>query len=1053
MTARTTPNLSRRLRRARLFGLAAAVYSAVSLVAAPAPATATAVGAEKVVELSPFTVDAGRDTGYAALETTSGTRMRTSLRDIAAPLSVITPEFLQDLAATSPVDALIFTPSVDTVEGDPTRHNGFLRFGDGQPMAIRGFVNNEGSVAGANDYFRAFIATDVYNNERITLSRGPNSLLFGVGGADGVTESTTKRARFDRRITQMQYRYDTWNSHRVSLDHNQPLLKDRLAVRLNALFDRKREFRDFEGSNQKRVTLGLTALPLPGTRLTVNREDYRVDRNVVPLTWAYDNGAMQWIAKGRPTVDFSPTGAITAAQKAAFDPRNALGQVNGQSVIYVQGLGLAEPIVNWRHQFNLNRHQFNGALATEVHTMDPFKLFGIAKETNLQGGTWADPSDQSRGSTTQAFAEQRITKDLYFEVAGSWMRNDRDFSPSSFDRVTIDPNRFWVDGRPNPGFLQPYGESANNQYREYRQRRDAYRATAWYELDLSRLHRWLGQHNFGLLAQTMETTSRQDTMRWLNRGTVGLTNWNADPLNAVNALSIRTYYVGGRPTYPVPDAAFVGRNLATLSTQKQIVSKVPAGVGPIDLVLRPFVAATNTREEIDSYSLGWQGRWLDRRLVTLVGWRRDSTANFIGRAPYREWADPGVPDSATSEVRRYYSLARDVPFKSTPEVSVAADTTTFGAVFNVFPWLALTYNQSENFTPSTNPSQVTFLGERPGNQSGESRDFGLRTYLYDGRLSISLNRFENSQKNQIRGGGSYVGFSRGIVERLRANYSQDSHFTSLPPTGLYPIDPAQTVATDWNFDAKGYELTTIFNAARRWRVSFTGSINENVLGEHLLGLGKYLATPQAYQGLETWRKFAAELRKIEAGQPSAQFDLNPQNAAHRLQAGEDARYIENQASGAERQYLDERALEGQATNWNGKYALNAVVSHDFDTQGPLKGWSVGGNFRWRSASVAGYERNLNAAGIPEGIIDVNRPIMGDSFADAGAMLRYQRRLLRGPTVRVQLNVQNVFNWQDVRLVKVGTDSEAVLGPQYAPVGISYALRRPRNFLLTTTLDF
>ena len=73
----------------------------------------------KIVELSPFLVDAGKDNGYAALETTSGTRMRSSLRDLAAPLSVITAELLQDLAATSPVEALLFTPSVDTVDGGP----------------------------------------------------------------------------------------------------------------------------------------------------------------------------------------------------------------------------------------------------------------------------------------------------------------------------------------------------------------------------------------------------------------------------------------------------------------------------------------------------------------------------------------------------------------------------------------------------------------------------------------------------------------------------------------------------------------------------------------------------------------------------------------------------------------------------------------------------------------------------------------------------------------------------------------------------------------------
>lgn len=69
------------------------------------------------------------------------------------------------------------------------------------------------------------------------------------------------------------------------------------------------------------------------------------------------------------------------------------------------------------------------------------------------------------------------------------------------------------------------------------------------------------------------------------------------------------------------------------------------------------------------------------------------------------------------------------------------------------------------------------------------------------------------------------------------------------------------------------------------------------------------------------------------------------------------------------------------------------------------------------------------------------------------MLRYNRKINEKVGLRVQLNVQNLFNWQDARLVKVGTDSQGILGDQYAPVGVSYALQRPRNFVLTTTLDF
>jgi len=70
------------------------------------------------VELSPFLVDATKDVGYQAGNTTSGSRLNTSLRDTAATLQVFTPEFLQDLGANNLAEVLAYGTSVQPDLGD-----------------------------------------------------------------------------------------------------------------------------------------------------------------------------------------------------------------------------------------------------------------------------------------------------------------------------------------------------------------------------------------------------------------------------------------------------------------------------------------------------------------------------------------------------------------------------------------------------------------------------------------------------------------------------------------------------------------------------------------------------------------------------------------------------------------------------------------------------------------------------------------------------------------------------------------------------------------------
>src|SRR4051812_27036942 len=88
--------------------LATALFAAVCAVNLPAqstttppPATTPTVQTDEPLKLSVFEVRPEDDTGYQAMNTTSGSRLATPLKDTAASISPFTPEFLSDIAATN----------------------------------------------------------------------------------------------------------------------------------------------------------------------------------------------------------------------------------------------------------------------------------------------------------------------------------------------------------------------------------------------------------------------------------------------------------------------------------------------------------------------------------------------------------------------------------------------------------------------------------------------------------------------------------------------------------------------------------------------------------------------------------------------------------------------------------------------------------------------------------------------------------------------------------------------------------------------------------------
>ncbi|MEY4689372.1 MAG: hypothetical protein RIR76_3395 [Verrucomicrobiota bacterium] len=1056
-----------------------------ALLAQSAPESAPAKPGEapqgEATLLTPFEVSSARDTGYAATETLAGTRLRTNLRDVGASLTILTPEFLRDLGVNSFDQALLYTPSIDSVEGDNTdanRQSGTqMRYGTGQSYSIRGFVTNAGNQSISHDFFTALEVTDNYNVERTTLSLGPNALLVGVGSPQGTAITSTKRAQFQRRRTEVEVKGDRWGSGRVALDHNQPVVRDRLALRLNLLHDQRREFRRYEGGNQERMTVSLAAKPFSGTTITLNHENYTVHTNASSLMWGFNGNALRWAAQGKPTVQFVPAGlqwtatrpyvdavglpvspaagVVTAGgivrQRTDFDPKLALNQITANTPRYVVGLGLANPMVNERFQGTLANATFGGITSSNYQSQDPWEMLGLSKDTNLNGGTWDDPSQKQHGRWTQLLVEHKLADGLYLELGGNLARQHLNLDPNNFTVIDIDPNRYLPDGSPNPGYLVPYNDNGQMQFRIQDNLVREYRATLTYQLDLTRVSRWLGRHDFAGLAQSTRNSNAQDLTRIFNVATVGLPStggWSNDATNQTNVLGTRVYFVNGNvPT--MPDSVQLGKLIG--QSNGRYIGGTANEAQPVNLARQSFLAAQKSRFADDTLSVGWQGRWFDGRLVTVGGLRQDDTASY-GTPSVRNVVNPAIAGAAADPLKQYYAPASELPFNAQPSIVAKGLSRTTGAVLHVLPSLSLTYSHSGNFLPVTNATWVDALGAPAPNSKGETKDYGVRLSLLGGRLSMGLSRFRTSADNQARNANGSVSGTRAILARLRDNYKTpgDSHFQDLAGPGLYPVDTGN-VSDTWSYVAEGYELNIIFNPSRNWRVALTGSSNSNRLGTHLAALGRYLYADSKFQGLGTWRKYAAELNKVAAGQASSSFDLNPANATARTQAAADALYINQQADAQEKTYLDDIATTGVTTARNGKYAFNGLITRSIN-EGRLKGWSIGGNFRWRGPGTIGYQRLPGPTGLPNGIIDVTRPMKGKEFWDFGAMVSHQRRVLGNIPLRLQLNVQNLLNWQEARLVKSDYDTAGLYGTTNAIVPVLWELRRPRNYILTATFE-
>lgn len=361
----------------RLLGAVLLVVASAALHAqtAPNPPTpATRSPSDAVVELAPFQVSSDKDVGYIASSSLAGSRLNSQLRDSAASISVLTAEFIADIGATSLEDALLYANNVqqnvsDEVSGVANGNSAVEFFTN---YRIRGIKANT-----ARDYYTWALPTDLYNVDRIDQARGPNAILFGIGSAGGIINTSTKSARLDRDAYEAGLVLSSHDSKRGTIDINKVLIRDTLGVRLNAVYDDSNTFRMFESSKKQLVDFAVGWKLFARTSVRGHFETGMIDQ-VRTRPWGLIDRVSTWETAGSP---------VTATRLA--NAASGMGR-----------MAPATPRVTYIEQadqlYDLRGSLFSTMPATLSNKMDLTAPHFI----NPQGTPGAPPTGRARARTT-----------------------------------------------------------------------------------------------------------------------------------------------------------------------------------------------------------------------------------------------------------------------------------------------------------------------------------------------------------------------------------------------------------------------------------------------------------------------------------------------------------------------------------------------------------------------------------------------------------------------------------------------------------------------------
>lgn len=727
------------------------------------------------IELSPFQVSTDKDIGYAASSAMSATRTNEKLENLPNAISVLNQDFLQDIAVNNFLDAVDFAIGAENIVNDSGTRGAPQGTRSGTQISFRGLA----SFRQLRDGFPWYVPQDIYNTERIEVSRGPGGLAYGDVDTGGIINVGTKRAKF-REEYGGQVRYDNFGTQRFSVDLNKVLWPKAVALRLNAI-----NFED-EKSRQRTENKGT------GLAGALKWDVFKDGRTSIDLT--YERGKQDNLF-GHLTLNDHTAAYVRGTGTNALDASAARAgvQTNGVGMARIAPTGNTHAFADIGGTlYNLQSTPtevfrasgiFTGAnVATGADPQNPGRLpiRGIPESVVPRGQDWAGSDNHLLGRWDAYVLEVQHTLADNFRVALAH-NGQRDaanrqttlngailIAGGNARAVFIDvnptlPNPTGTGTIPNPRFEQRFVGFIPIQNIEGHQIQ-SWRATAVYDAKLP----WGITQRLVVGGNFRHEEFHRDTYRF------ALTQ---------EEIARRGYASG--------PARFYTSNFVTP------VHYLNAGNSDEALRLRPTPGVTgffrtdlNQRfdQSLTSGSVSALGSYFHGRLHTSIGVSRDYWNQKASR--------PTALDPITNETRFVDANGNFITSNQAPVYPFTSNwvtNQTYGGVFQLTKWMALTaaYQETALFTDNYGSD---LFGRPLQPRSGRGGDYGVRFKLLEDRVHAAFTFFENTAENIS------VAFPAAVNTEIQ---------------GL--LGPVTVGTTDTKSEtSRGLEFEVVTNITRQW---------------------------------------------------------------------------------------------------------------------------------------------------------------------------------------------------------------------------------------------